>query len=101
MAYETKGSAIFNGSTLSLLAWCEKDGVRLATATNATAELRQASGSLIATFTTVSSPNAYGVFAFSAASVSLSTNTQYVITLAITDDVATVRSTIVPVLVFN
>lgn len=99
--YVARGSAIYNGSILSLLAWVEKDGVRLPTATNAVAELRQANGTLISTFTTVAAPNSYGVFAFSGISASLSVNTQYTITLAITDDGATVRSTIVPVLSFN
>ena len=101
MAYQAYGSAIYNGSTLSLMAWLLKDGVRLTTAVTATAELRQASGTLISTFTPVSAPNSYGVFAFTAVSVSLSTNTQYTITLGITDETAVVRSTIVPVLNFN
>lgn len=99
--YVLKGSAVYNGSSLSLVTHIEKDGVRLTTATLGTAELRQLDGTLVSSLTGVSSAGTYGQFKFPALTVSLATNTMYLVTTQVTDDAATVRSTILYVIVFN
>ncbi len=98
--YNLHGSAQYNGSTLSLAFHVDKDGVRLTTSTIGTADVRQLDGTLIGAFSTIATPNTYGIFKFVPITASLASNTLYAITISAVDDTTAVRSDVIYIPIF-